>query len=56
MPVLDSKEVIKAAPILKKKLGVELKPEWIRPGGYESCEDAANHILSKALEQPKQAA
>lgn len=45
LPELDSKCAIKASPIIRKWLGMKLKPSHIRRGGYHSFEDFINHLL-----------
>ena len=46
-PAIDSKRVIDATVITKKVLGIELPPEIIKPGGYDSCEEMIADIIPK---------
>lgn len=46
-PAIDSKRVLDATIITKKVLEIELPPEIIKPGGYESCEEMIADILPK---------
>lgn len=46
-PAIDSKRVIDATVITKKVLGIELPPEIIKPGGYDSCEEMIADIMPK---------
>ena len=50
MPVIDSKEAIKASPIVEKHLGIKLKPSMIQKGGYDDGpESAAKKIILCAI-------
>jgi len=44
-PVVDSKSVIKLSPIVEQMTGRKIKPEWIKPGGYDSLEDAVIDLV-----------
>jgi hypothetical protein len=46
-PAIDSKRVVDATIITEEILGIELPPEIIKPGGYESCDAMINHIMPK---------
>lgn len=46
-PLVDSKSVIKLSPIVEKMTGHKIKPEWIKPGGYDSLEDAVSHLVKQ---------
>ncbi len=46
-PTVDSKTVIKLAPIVEAATGHKLKPDWIQKGGYNSIEEAAAHIVAQ---------
>lgn len=46
-PAIDSKRVVDATVITIEVLGIELPPEIIKPGGYESCEEMINDIVPK---------
>lgn len=46
-PAINSKRVIDATVITKKVLGIELPPEIIKPGGYDSCEEMIADIIPK---------
>jgi hypothetical protein len=44
-PAIDSKRVVDATLITEEILGIDLPPEIIKPGGYESCEAMIDHIV-----------
>ena len=46
-PLVDSKSVIKLSPIVEEMTGYKIKPEWIKPGGYDSLENAVSHIVQQ---------
>lgn len=46
-PAVDSKSVIKVSPVVEKYTGKQLKPSWIKCGGYDSVPDAVNHIMEQ---------
>lgn len=46
-PAIDSKRVVDATVATKKILGIELPPEIIKPGGYNSFEEMISDILPK---------
>ncbi|GJL87168.1 MAG: hypothetical protein DHS20C03_08770 [Minwuia thermotolerans] len=46
-PAIDSKRVVDATVITEQVLEIELPPEIIRPGGYDSCEDMIADIVPK---------
>lgn len=46
-PLVDSKSVIKLSPIVEEMTGQKIKPEWIKPGGYDSLEDAISHLVQQ---------
>lgn len=47
VPTVDSKTVIKLSPIVEKMTGQKIKPQWIKPGGYNNAEEAVTHLLSQ---------
>src|ERR1700722_11187391 len=47
LPPVDSKTVVKLAPIIKDLIGHRLDPRWIRKGGYESIEEAAQDLIAQ---------
>lgn len=47
LPDVDSKEVVKASPIIRKYLGVDLDKKHIRKGGYESFDHLKADLLPK---------
>lgn len=47
LPVLDSKTLARASPVVKKHLGVGIDPKLIRKGGYSSVEEALDDLLPK---------
>lgn len=47
LPPVDSKTVVKLAPIIKELIGHRLDPRWIRKGGYESIDEAAQHLITQ---------
>jgi len=46
-PLVDSKSVIKLSPIVEEMTGHKIKPEWIKPGGYDSLEEAVSHLVQQ---------
>ncbi|TBA72916.1 hypothetical protein [Rhizobium ruizarguesonis] len=44
-PAIDSKRVVDATVITEEVLGIELPPEIIKPGGYESFQEMADHLV-----------
>jgi hypothetical protein len=47
MPEIDSKAVVKASPVIRRHLGIDLDPSLIRKGGYASFDDMTNDLLPK---------
>ena len=46
-PAIDSKRVLDATVVTKKVLGIDLPPQIIKPGGYDSCADMIADIVPK---------
>ena len=46
-PAIDSKRVLDATIITERVLGIELPPEIIKPGGYDSCEEMIGDLVPK---------
>jgi len=46
-PPVDSKTVVKLAPVVKELIGHRLRPTWIRKGGYPSKEEAVEDLVAK---------
>lgn len=46
-PAIDSKRVLDATAVTKKVLEINLPPEIIKPGGYDSCADMISDIVPK---------
>lgn len=46
-PAIDSKRVVDATLITEEVLGIELPPEIIKAGGYESYEALLDHIVPR---------
>lgn len=46
-PAIDSKRVVDATLVTEEVLGIELPPEIIKAGGYESCEAMLDHIVPR---------
>ncbi len=44
---IDSKRVLDATSITEEVLGVEMPPEIIKPGGYETCQEMIDDLLPK---------
>jgi len=44
-PAVDSKSVVKLSPIVEEFTGLKIKPEWIKPGGYDTVEDAVKELI-----------
>lgn len=51
MPVVDSKAVSRASPILEKIFGVRFDSSMIRPGGYPSIAEASADLGTKMEEK-----
>ncbi len=45
MPAVDSKTVARLAPVFKRHTGRPLDIRRIRPGGYDSVEEAVQHLV-----------
>ncbi|MFT3966749.1 MAG: hypothetical protein QM690_12800 [Sphingobium sp.] len=46
-PAIDSKRMVDAARVTRAVLDIELPPEIIKRGGYESCEEMINDLMPK---------
>src|SRR5208337_5162356 len=46
-PAIDSKRVVDATFITEEVLGIELPPEIIKAGGYDSCDAMIDHIVPR---------
>lgn len=46
-PAIDSKRVVDATIITEEVIGIELPPEIIKPGGYDSCEAMLDDLIPK---------
>ena len=46
-PAIDSKRVVDATIITKQILDIELPPEIIKPGGYDSCDEMLADLVPK---------
>lgn len=46
-PAIDSKRVVDAARVTRAVLDIELPPEIIKRGGYETCEEMINDLMPK---------
>ena len=46
-PAIDSKRVVDAARVTRAVLDMELPPEIIKRGGYESCEEMISDLIPK---------
>lgn len=46
-PAIDSKRVVDATVITEEILGIELPPEIIKPGGYDSFQEMADDLIPK---------
>lgn len=44
---VDSKAIIKLSPIVEEHTGKKVKPEWIKPGGYDSVHEAITHLMEQ---------
>ncbi len=47
VPAIDSKRVLDASSVTKELINIEIPPEVIRPGGYDSCEEMVDDLLPK---------
>lgn len=45
MPQVDSKAIARMSDIFEKHLKIKLDAELIKPGGYESIEEAISHLI-----------
>lgn len=45
LPVIDSKRMVDATLITEEVLGIELPPEIIKAGGYETFEEMVDHLV-----------
>ncbi len=50
LPEIDSKAVVKASPVIRKYLGIELDPRLIRKGGYNSFDELIDDLFPKLRE------
>jgi hypothetical protein len=46
-PAIDSKRVVDATLVTESVLGIELPPEIIKPGGYDTFEEMIDDIIPK---------
>ncbi|MFA7585400.1 MAG: hypothetical protein WCY11_04270 [Novosphingobium sp.] len=46
-PAIDSKRVVDASRVTRAVLDIELPPEIIKRGGYESCEEMIDDLMPK---------
>ncbi|MCW8875650.1 MAG: hypothetical protein OQJ89_02530 [Kangiellaceae bacterium] len=46
-PAVDSKTVIKLSPIVEEITGHKIKPEWIKPGGYDDVAEAVDSLMEQ---------
>ena len=46
-PAIDSKRVLDASSVTIEILDIEIPPEIIKPGGYDSCEEMLDDLLPK---------
>ena len=44
-PAIDSKRVVDATIVTEEVLGIELPPEIIKPGGYETFDEMVDHLV-----------
>lgn len=47
LPEIDSKAVVKASPVIRHFVGVDLDPRLIKRGGYPSFDALADDLLAK---------
>lgn len=46
VPTVNSKAVVQLNPVVEEYFEIKLKPEqWIKPGGFDSIEDAVDAML-----------
>lgn len=55
IPEIDSKEVAASRTIFKEVLGVDLDPEFVRPGGYDSIDEMNEHLVPQMINKAKSA-
>ena len=46
-PAIDSKRVLDASSVTSEILDIEIPPEIIKPGGYDSCDEMLDDLLPK---------
>lgn len=46
-PAIDSKRVVDATVITQEVIGIELPPQIIKPGGYDSCQEMVDDLVAK---------
>lgn len=46
-PAIDSKRVVDATVITQEVIGIDLPPEIIKPGGYDSCDEMLDDLRPK---------
>lgn len=44
-PAIDSKRVLDASAVTQQIIGIDIAPEIIRPGGYDSKEQMLEHLI-----------
>jgi len=44
---VNSKAVIKLSPIVEEHTGKKVKTEWIKPGGYDTVDEAITHLMEQ---------
>lgn len=51
LPKLDSKTIMKASPIFRRHLGVELEVKDLRAGGHKTFEDFVNTVVPRVMKR-----
>ena len=49
MPTVDSKTIARSSPIFEQHLGVKLDVKLIKPGGYDTIEEAVADLVPKMV-------
>lgn len=46
-PSVDSKTMIKLSPVVEEYTGKKINPKWLKPGGYETVEEAVGDLVEQ---------
>lgn len=51
VPEVDSKAIARSSPVFEEILGMPLKAALIRPGGYQSIDEAIDDLIPKMVDK-----